>query len=91
MGAREANFHYQVFARMGYEGECRKIQDLYLDGKKREAMAAVPTRMVEDVSLIGPEGKVRDELAAWEATVVTTLLVGGPPSALRTIAGLVDR
>ena len=75
---------------MGYEAECRKIQDLYLDGKKREAMAAVPTRMVEDTSLIGPAEKIRDELAAWEETVVTTLLVGGPPSALRGMAELVQ-
>ena len=90
MGARDANFHYEVFARMGYEAECRKIQDLYLDGKKREAMAAVPTRMVEDTALIGPAEKIRDELAAWRETVVTTLLVGGPPAALRGMAELVQ-
>ncbi len=89
MGARGQNFHYDVFARLGYEGECRKIQDLYLDGKRREAMAAVATRMVEDIALVGPLGKIKDELVEWKRTVVTTLLVGGPPAMLRTIADLV--
>jgi F420-dependent oxidoreductase-like protein len=89
MGARGANFHYDVFARMGYEAECRKIQDLYLAGNRRDAIAAVPTRMVEDVSLIGPREKVRDELAEWRETVVTTMLVGGPAPLLRTIAEIV--
>ena len=90
MGAREANFHYEVFARMGYEAECSKIQDLFLDGQKREAVAAVPTRMVEDTALIGPAGKIKDELAEWERTVVTTLLVGGPPATLRQVAEIVN-
>ena len=58
MGAKGANFHYEVFARMGYEAECARIQDLYLDGHKADAIAAVPTALVEDVALIGPLGKV---------------------------------
>ena len=90
MGAREANFHYEVFARMGYEAECRTIQDLFLEGHKRDAIAAVPTRMVEDTALIGPVAKIRDDLAAWDRTVVTTLLVGGPPSTLRQAAVLLS-
>ncbi len=89
MGARSENFHYDVFVRMGYEAECENIQSLFLAGQKREAMAAVPTRMVEDVALIGPPGKIKDELAEWKRTVATTLLVGGPPAMLRTIAELV--
>ncbi len=89
MGARDKNFHFDVFARLGYEGECHAIQDLYLDGKKREAIAAVPTKLVEDVSLIGPASKIRDELAAWKRTAATMLLVGGPPAMLETIATLV--
>jgi F420-dependent oxidoreductase-like protein len=89
MGARTQNFHYDVFVRLGYEGECQRIQELYLAGKTREAMAAVPTRLVEDVALIGPAGKIKDELAEWKKTVATTLLVGGPPAALRGIAELV--
>jgi hypothetical protein len=89
MGARTMNFHYDVFVRMGYEAECAEIQRLYLEGKRREAIAAVPTRMVQDTALVGPVEKIRDDLAAWRETCVTTLLVGGPPSLLRTVAELV--
>lgn len=89
MGAREANFHFDVFARMGYEAEAVKIQNLYLDGKKDEAAAAVPTSLVEDVALLGPKEKIRDDLEAWKESIATTLLVTGPPATLRTMAELV--
>lgn len=89
MGARNMNFHRDVFVRMGYEGECRKIQDLYLDGKKREAAAAVPTRMVEDTALIGAPSKIKDELQEWRKTVLTTMVVAGPAPLLRSIAEIV--
>lgn len=89
MGARGANFHYDVFVRMGYEAECRQIQDLYLAGKKQEAMAAIPLRMVQDVALIGPKEKIRDELPAWKSTCLTTMMIMGPPQMLQTVAGLV--
>jgi len=89
MGARGANFHFEVIARMGYEETCLRIQDLYLAGKKREAMAAIPLAMVEDTALIGPVEKVRDDLARWKETSMTTMLVGGPPRQLETIAKLV--
>ena len=89
MGARTMNFHYDVIARMGYEAECAKIQELYLAGNKREAIAAVPTKLVEDVYLIGPMGKIKDDLEAWKRTCVTTLLVGGPPPVLEQIAKVV--
>jgi F420-dependent oxidoreductase-like protein len=75
MGARGLNFHYEVFARMGYEGQARAIQDAYLAGDKKSAIAAVPTRMVEDVALIGPWPKIADELPRWKQTVITTLQV----------------
>jgi F420-dependent oxidoreductase-like protein len=89
MGAREVNFHNEVFARMGYEAEAKQIQDLYLDGKKAEATAAVPTRLVEDVALVGPEAKIRDDLERWRESVVTTLVVAGDSAQLRRIAELV--
>ena len=57
MGAREMNFHFDVFCRMGYEAEATKIQALYLDGHKDDAAAAVPTAMVEDIALVGPAGE----------------------------------
>ncbi|MCC7078724.1 MAG: LLM class F420-dependent oxidoreductase [Acidimicrobiia bacterium] len=89
MGARDRNFHFDVFCRMGYEAEATKIQDLYLDGNKADAIAAVPTAMVEEICLIGPREKVRDELEAWKETCVTTLLVSGDATILRTMAELV--
>jgi F420-dependent oxidoreductase-like protein len=89
MGAREVNFHNNVFARMGYEGEAKLIQDLYLDGKKGEAAAAVPTRLVEDVALVGPRDKIRDDLAMWRESAVTTMLVSGSRSQMRDIVDLV--
>lgn len=89
MGAREINFHNDVFARMGYEAEAKQIQDLYLAGKKAEAAAAVPTRMVEDVALIGPREKIRDDLAMWEESAVTTMIVSGGPKQLRSIAEII--
>ena len=89
MGARDMNFHNEVFARMGYEGAAKQIQDLYLDGKKEEAAAAVPRRLVEDVALIGPPEKIRDDLDMWRESIVSTLLVSGDTAALRRIAELV--
>jgi F420-dependent oxidoreductase-like protein len=89
MGAREANFHFDVFCRMGYEAEATKIQDLYLDGRRDEAVATVPTAMVEEIALVGPREKVGDDLEAWKASRVTTMLVNGPPDVLRTMAELV--
>jgi F420-dependent oxidoreductase-like protein len=89
MGARGQNFHYDVIARLGYEDECAHIQDLYLAGKRAEAMAAIPRQLIEDVALVGPPEKIREELPAWKATCLKTILVGGPPQALRTAAELV--
>jgi alkanesulfonate monooxygenase SsuD/methylene tetrahydromethanopterin reductase-like flavin-dependent oxidoreductase (luciferase family) len=89
MGARDRNFHKDVFVRLGYEAECDKIQEAYLDGRKADAAAAVPTAMVEDVYLIGPDAKIRDDLERWRETCITTLLVAGPAPLLRQIADLV--
>jgi F420-dependent oxidoreductase-like protein len=89
MGAKGANFHFDVLARLGYEEECNHIQKLYLEGNKREAIAAVPRQMVEDTALIGPIEKIRDELQEWKKTVLTTMLVGGPPANLRQVADII--
>ncbi len=86
MGAKSVNFHHDVFARMGYEDVADKVQELYLAGRKDEAIAAIPTSLVEDTSLIGPAEKIRDELAAWEDTVVTTLLLRGDAATLAKVA-----
>jgi F420-dependent oxidoreductase-like protein len=89
MGARGANFHFEAIARAGFEAEATKIQELYLSGNKNDAIAAVPTAMVEALALIGPPEKIRDDLEAWKAGVVTTLLVNGPPPLLRALAEIV--
>jgi F420-dependent oxidoreductase-like protein len=89
MGAKSANFHANVPIRMGYEAEVSKIQDLYLSGHKDEAAAAVPTKLIEQLTLIGSVDKIRHDLEAWRESIVTTLLIGGDPQTLRTAADLV--
>jgi F420-dependent oxidoreductase-like protein len=89
MGARGTNFHANVPIRMGYEAEVAKIQDLYLAGKKDEAAAAVPTKLIEQLTLIGPKEKIRHDLEAWRESIVTTLLIAGDPATLRNAAELV--
>jgi F420-dependent oxidoreductase-like protein len=88
MGARDANFHFDVFARMGFEQAATKIQDAYLDGRKDDAAALVPTELVEAICLIGPKDKVRDDLDRWRESLVTTLLVSGDLSTMRLMAEL---
>jgi hypothetical protein len=73
---------------MGYEDVALKVQDLYLQGKKDEAAASIPLSMVEDVALVGPVDKIRDELAQWRESCITTILVSGPPKALPLYAEL---
>ncbi|MFZ0040848.1 MAG: LLM class F420-dependent oxidoreductase [Solirubrobacteraceae bacterium] len=89
MGARGTNFHADVAIRMGYEAEVEKIQELYLGGKKQEAAAAVPTKLVEQLTLIGPKDKIRHDLEVWRDSIVTTLLVGGDAATLRAVAEIV--
>ena len=90
MGAREMNFHYDVFVRMGYEEAANKIQQLYLDGNKDEAAAVVPTELIEEVALIGPRAKIKDDIEAWTSSRVTTILLGGTSiPTMRTMAELV--
>jgi alkanesulfonate monooxygenase SsuD/methylene tetrahydromethanopterin reductase-like flavin-dependent oxidoreductase (luciferase family) len=76
MGARGRNFYNDLVSRYGYEVEARKIQDLYLEGKKAEAAAAVPDALIDETSLAGPPERIRDGLAAWRESGVTTLLAG---------------
>jgi F420-dependent oxidoreductase-like protein len=89
MGARGANFHHDVFIRMGWEGVAKHVQDLYLEGKKGEAAAAIPLELVQDVALIGPMGKIKDELPEWKKTCLTTMLIAGPPQVVELAADLV--
>lgn len=90
MGAKEMNFHYDVFCRLGYEAEASKIQALYLEGHRTDAIAAVPTKMVEEIALIGPLAKIREEIELWKRSRVTTMILGTRDvGVLRTMAELV--
>ena len=89
MGARGLNFHYEVVVRMGYKAQARTIQDFYLPGDKKSAIAAVPTELVEDVALIGPWAKIADEIQRWKQTVLTTFSVNCDPRLLERIANLI--
>jgi len=88
MGARGVNYHHEVFARMGYEAQAATIQDRYLAGDKKGAVAAVPTAMVEDVALIGPWAKIADEIQLWRQTVLTTFSVSTDVRHLERITDL---
>jgi F420-dependent oxidoreductase-like protein len=90
MGARGKNFYNALVRRYGYEAEAEKIQQLYLDGKHREAIAAVPDALVDDVALVGPRERIADRLDAWRESGATTLLCSTHDvNALRTMAELV--
>jgi len=86
MGARGQNFHFDVVARMGFEAEAHKIQDLYLAGEKAEAVAAVSTELVEAMAMVGPVAKIRDQKDRWTRSLATTLIVSGDINTLRTAA-----
>ncbi len=89
MGARSKNFHTELMARMGYEDEAFKVQDLFFAGKRDEAIMAVPEAFADEISLVGPKERIAERLEAWRATPVTTLLVGGQDEqALRVLADL---
>jgi F420-dependent oxidoreductase-like protein len=89
MGARNKNFYNSYVRNFGYEELATKLQDLYLSGKKNEAQAAVPDELADAVALIGPKERIRDQLAKWKASPITTMLIGtNQPEALRTLAEL---
>src|SRR5437660_935117 len=86
MGARGKNFYNELACRYGFEAAAKKVQDLYLDGKKAEATAAVPNELADEVSLVGPPARIRDRLGAWREAGVTTLICGTRQAeAMRTL------
>lgn len=90
MGAKGANFYHEAMVRLGFETEADTIQDLYLAGRKDDAIRAIPLHMVEAVAMVGPVAKIAEELPTWEATVLTTILLSGPPPLLEAMARLVS-
>jgi hypothetical protein len=75
MGSREQNFYNRLVVRYGYEDAARRVQDLYLEGRKEEAAAALPGELIDAVSLCGPADAVRERLAVYRAAGVGTLMV----------------
>jgi alkanesulfonate monooxygenase SsuD/methylene tetrahydromethanopterin reductase-like flavin-dependent oxidoreductase (luciferase family) len=87
MGARGANFYNDLVASYGFEAEAKQIQDLFLDGKQRDAAAAVPDALIDEFALVGPPDRIRDRLAAWKDSGATTLLISTRDSAtLRVVS-----
>ena len=85
MGAKGKNFYNDLMCRYGYEEEAAKIQDLYLEGKKDEAAALVPSEFLKMTNLCGPEGFVRERIEAFAAagvSVLNIIPVGGNPTAM---------
>ncbi len=75
MGSREKNFYNQLMQRYGFEAEAKEVQDLYLDGRKEEAAAALPAELIDTTTLVGPRDVVRERLAVYAQAGVGTLSV----------------
>jgi len=89
MGAKEKNFYNDYVKKIGFEAAAVEIQRLYLDGKKGEAMAAVPDALVDALHLVGPKERIRDRFQVWKASKVGTMMVGTvQPEAVRLMAEL---
>ena len=88
MGAKSRNFHMELMSRMGFEAEAHKIQELFFEGKRDEAIPLVPTEFADEISLVGSKERIRDRLAAWKDSPVTTIIVNGDLDTLRTLAEL---
>jgi F420-dependent oxidoreductase-like protein len=87
MGARGKNFYNDLACEYGFEEAAMRIQELYLDGKQRDAAAAVPDELVDELALVGPKERIAERLAAWRESGATTLLISTRDAAtLRTVA-----
>ncbi len=93
MGARDKNFYNEYMRKVGFEAEAEQIQDLYLAGKKNEAIAAVTDEMVDTFHLVGPKERIKERFGAWKEAAekrhVGTIIVGSPQvEAIRLMAEL---
>jgi F420-dependent oxidoreductase-like protein len=87
MGARNQNFYNELARRYGYEKEAATVQDLYLSGKKMEAIAAVPDKLVDEVALCGPKERIAERARAWKEAGVSTLICNcGDAAAMKLMA-----
>jgi len=89
MGSAKRNFHKDLMVRMGFEEEANRIQQLFLEGKKAEAVELVPDQFADEISLVGPKERIKERLDDWKKTPVTSILIMGNNHLLRTMAELV--
>jgi F420-dependent oxidoreductase-like protein len=89
MGARGKNFYNELAREYGFEEAAQRIQDLFLDGKQRDAAAAVPDELVDELALVGPRERIGERIDAWKESGATTMLVSTRDAAtLRAVAEL---
>ncbi|MEU7059357.1 LLM class F420-dependent oxidoreductase [Streptomyces sp. NPDC046197] len=89
MGHAARNFHADLMTRMGYEEQARRIQQLFLSGRREEAVRAVPDAFADEISLVGPRERIAERLESWRTGPVTDLLVLAPdPHTLRVLSDL---
>ncbi|HPB45683.1 MAG: LLM class F420-dependent oxidoreductase [Microthrixaceae bacterium] len=90
MGAKGKNFHTDLMARMGYEEEAYRIQDLFFEGRRDEAIAMVPDQFADEISLVGPPGRIKERLQEWKNSPVTTVtMYPSSPDQLRQAAEII--
>ncbi|HKY16472.1 MAG TPA: LLM class F420-dependent oxidoreductase [Microthrixaceae bacterium] len=90
MGAKGQNFHTELMARMGFENEAFKIQELFFEGRRDEAIAMVPDDFADEISLVGPPGRIKERLEVWESSPVTTMtMYASSPEQMRLAAELI--
>ena len=75
MGSRKQNFYNALVRRYGFEDAALRVQDLYLEGRKEEAAAALPGELIDTVALVGPRDRVRERLAVYRDAGVGTLMI----------------
>jgi F420-dependent oxidoreductase-like protein len=89
MGAKDENFHLNIIKRMGFEDQALRVQDLFMTGRRDEAVKAVPDELADELSLCGPEDRIKERLEAWVKSPVTQLIAGTrDPKALKLLADL---
>ena len=91
MGARSKNYYNDLTKRLGYEAAAGAIQDHFLAGRRKEAEAAVPDALIDEISLVGTRERIRDRLQGWKGLakdhrIGTLVLTGATPEALRVVA-----
>ena len=90
MGSRDTNFYNQAIRRYGFDEVADLVQNLYLEGHREEAVAAVPGALVDELALVGPATHIAEQLTVWRASGISTLILAGADSAaMRTVAELV--